>query len=322
MPNHWGEDMYEVIGAAGGNSLSYDIVADVAQIVANSAANHAVAARIVALAGLRARAPVDGATALEMESLLDGVQLLLLEAEGIELPLLELLLTRLGALAEARGVPLIATVAPDQIDLAAGLLPESAVLQCAPSDADRLSATIGVRRNPVARLHDGIRDQDVTRMRRFQEEVARIADSLSRLTRSELPERMANVRTDVLAFRSETDVADTDAHEIRRVIRARRMRSEFFVGDLFADPAWDMLLDLYAAELEHRQISVSSLCIAAAVPPTTALRWIGTLHEAGLFDRKADPNDRRRAYIALSDTARQGMERYIGAVKRAGLALV
>ncbi|WP_333570789.1 hypothetical protein [Sphingomonas sp.] len=314
--------MYEATGAGGLQGIAYDIVVDVAQIVAGTAAGQAAAEHTVALAGLRAREPVDAETAMQTDSLVDGVQLLLLEADGIAPPLLEPLLARLGALAEARAVPLIATVTPEQLDVATGLLPASAIVQCAPSDADRLAAALTVQRQPKSRLHDGMRDQESLRMRRFQEEVARIADSLTRLTRNELPERSASVRAETLAFRTETENVETDATEIRRVIRARRMRAEFFEGDLFADPAWDMLLDLYAAELEHRQISVSSLCIAAAVPPTTALRWIGTLHEAGLFDRRADPNDRRRAYIALSDTARHGMERYVGAVKRAGLNLV
>ncbi|MET3713576.1 DNA-binding MarR family transcriptional regulator [Sphingomonas trueperi] len=316
--------MYEAIGAGGLESISYDIAVDVAQIVAGSPGGAAAAKRIVAAAGLRARQPLDAASALHAETLLDGVQLLLLEAEGVPPDLLEPLLIRLGAMAEARGIPLLATVTPGQIDAAIGLLPHSAVVQCAPGDVDRLGAILSLLREPVARLHDGIRDQEKMRMRRFHEEVARIADSLSRLTRSELPERGASVRNEAMAFRMDggSETVETDAAEIRRVIRARRMRAEFFEGDLFADPAWDMLLDLYAAELEHRQISVSSLCIAAAVPPTTALRWIGTLNEAGLFDRKADPSDRRRAYIALSESARRGMERYIAAVKRAGLSLV
>ncbi|RYD47218.1 MAG: hypothetical protein EOP60_17830, partial [Sphingomonadales bacterium] len=116
--------------------------------------------------------------------------------------------------------------------------------------------------------------------------------------------------------------ADTNAQEIRTVIRSRRLRAQFFQDELFADPAWDMLLDLFAAGLERRQVSVSSLCIAAAVPPTTALRWIGTMHDAGLFERHADPSDRRRAYIGLSAKGLEGMRAYVSAAKRAGLGLV
>src|SRR5579863_9806562 len=76
-----------------------------------------------------------------------------------------------------------------------------------------------------------------------------------------------------------------DAQLVRRIIRQRQQRARFFEGDLFADPAWDMLLDLTAARVEHSRVSVTSLCIASGVPPTTALRWIGQLTDAGLLQR-------------------------------------
>jgi DNA-binding MarR family transcriptional regulator len=85
-----------------------------------------------------------------------------------------------------------------------------------------------------------------------------------------------------------------------------------------ADPAFDMLLDLYAARLEGSRVAVSSLCIAAAVPATTALRWIKALTDQGLFVRRADPQDGRRVYIALSDQAAEAMGRYLSAVQRGG----
>jgi DNA-binding MarR family transcriptional regulator len=79
-----------------------------------------------------------------------------------------------------------------------------------------------------------------------------------------------------------------------------------------------MLLDLYAARLEGSRVAVSSLCIAASVPATTALRWIKALTDKGLFVRQADPQDGRRVYIGLSDEAAQAMGRYLAAVQRSG----
>lgn len=90
------------------------------------------------------------------------------------------------------------------------------------------------------------------------------------------------------------------AARIRNHIRARRIRDRFFGADLFADPAWDMLLDLAAARIEGKRVSVSSLCIAAAVPTTTGLRWIKTLIDRGLLVRHSDPSDARRAFITMS----------------------
>ena len=85
------------------------------------------------------------------------------------------------------------------------------------------------------------------------------------------------------------------------------------------DPAWDMLLDLFAAELEGAEVSVSSLCIAAAVAPTTALRWVGRLTDAGLFERRPDPQDRRRAFMGLSARGSAAMGAYFRALRRAAL---
>src|SRR5437762_3206264 len=52
--------------------------------------------------------------------------------------------------------------------------------------------------------------------------------------------------------------------QVRAILRARRSRDRFFDASLFADPAWDMLLELYLAELlGERRLSVGSLCQSA-----------------------------------------------------------
>ena len=101
-----------------------------------------------------------------------------------------------------------------------------------------------------------------------------------------------------------------DPRLVRRIIRQRQLRARFFDGDFFGDPAWDILLDLTAARAEHARVSVTSLCIASGVPPTTALRWIGMMTEAGLLQRVEDDTDRRRAFVALTDKAADAMARY------------
>ena len=84
-------------------------------------------------------------------------------------------------------------------------------------------------------------------------------------------------------------------------IAFRKRRNTMFSDGLFAEPAWDMLLDLALARIEKRRISVSSLCIAASVPTTTALRWIKTLLSDGLITREADREDRRRHFVNITD---------------------
>jgi len=113
-----------------------------------------------------------------------------------------------------------------------------------------------------------------------------------------------------------------DPRLVRKIIQQRQLRARFFDGDLFADPAWDMLLDLTAARVEHVRVSVTSLCIASGVPPTTALRWISQMTDAGLLERIEDETDRRRAFIQLTDKAVDAMSRYFHELGKAAAQLV
>jgi hypothetical protein len=93
-------------------------------------------------------------------------------------------------------------------------------------------------------------------------------------------------------------VPEVSADTVRGVIRAQRLRSRYFREDLFADPAWDMLLDLLQAEIAQLRVPVSSLCIAAAVPATTALRWLIRMTVAGSSSSSHRRQARRCAAIS------------------------
>jgi hypothetical protein len=87
----------------------------------------------------------------------------------------------------------------------------------------------------------------------------------------------------------------------KKLYRDRRDREQMFgAPNLFGEPVWDMLLDLFIAAEECKQISVSSLCIASAAPMTTALRWIGIMESQSLIVRQGDPTDLRRIYLELT----------------------
>jgi DNA-binding MarR family transcriptional regulator len=52
------------------------------------------------------------------------------------------------------------------------------------------------------------------------------------------------------------------------------------------------------------------------------MRWIAQMTEAGLLERVEDETDRRRAFIALSDRAAEGMARYFHELRQeASLAI-
>ena len=167
-------------------------------------------------------------------------------------------------------------------------------------------AMSGARR--ADRLSDMTADKNAARLRQLSDEVSRIAATLARLSTGPA----ASVRPVESEVRS--DAPEVPAETVRAVIRARRLRSRYFGEELFADPAWDMLLDLLQAESSNLRVPVSSLCIAAAVPATTALRWLKTMVQEGLFVRRADPHDGRRVFVELAPQTSQTLRRYFGEV--------
>ena len=95
-------------------------------------------------------------------------------------------------------------------------------------------------------------------LRRLSEEVGRIARALALLSENERhagPERRegaADRREGERREQADRRGRSNDAEmpgisTIRAMIRARRLRDQYFSGELFADPAWDMLLDLLLA---------------------------------------------------------------------------
>ena len=95
--------------------------------------------------------------------------------------------------------------------------------------------------------------------------------------------------------------------------RERRRRDAAVGGadDLFGEPSWDILLDLFVARGRGRPVSVSSACIASSAPQSTALRYIGLLERVGLIRRSKDPCDGRRQYLELTETGLSDMKAYL-----------
>ena len=100
------------------------------------------------------------------------------------------------------------------------------------------------------------------------------------------------------------------------MFRIRRLRDRQFGQELFADPAWDMLLDLYIQRSKGRQVSVTSICNASFVPGTTALRWLAIIQERGWVSRESDPNDRRRVYVGLTREGEVAIAQYLTSAAR------
>ena len=95
------------------------------------------------------------------------------------------------------------------------------------------------------------------------------------------------------------------------ISKSRKARCELFGTDLFADPAWDILLGLYIAELKGTRISTTSLCSQASVPQTTGLRWLGHLQKAGLVSGVSCEHDGRVQWRSLTPKGSRLMREYL-----------
>ena len=261
---------------------------------------------------------------------------LVVEAIGVGDACLGAVLPVLARHVDAAMMPAVVAITADQIDaVTSHLLGPDIRLLCAPTFEERVAALIDAASPPIPVLHTNLRNQvkeqegDPFRhdgpgepLNRLDVRVAEIARLVSDLSRDvhRAAGDVADHRTGYDAEPAPAGGAVVRAQEVRRLIATRQKRSAFFDqfgGDaLFEDPAWDMLLDLYAAELEGTRVSVSSLCIAAAVAPTTALRWITKMTELALFIRHPDPVDRRRAFMALSPRASEAMRGYMLALRK------
>lgn len=240
-----------------------------------------------------------------------------------------------------QGCNLICETSLAALDRVVAAIPSTIAVQFL-VDADPVDKAIALttaRRTRHRVVHDIARDDAMERIDRLQDEVARISRLLGDMAGQrgglagtptgfvplgdEFSDHMGQVRSPTRDYAAiprsfvpeERTIDRHRAKAVRRMLRQRRMREQYFPADLFADPAWDMLLDLYAARLERQPVSVSSLCIAAAVPATTALRWIKTMTDAGLFVREADPHDGRRIFIALAEGACDALARYFEALE-------
>ena len=196
-----------------------------------------------------------------------------------------------------------------------------------PSRAERVIAVGRVMGEAgAARLRE-MGEEDRVALLRLSQQVEAIAHSLDRMGHvpvsppSAFGELKRDYRIDDTGLMSGFGAAHAgqpglpDPQIVRQVIANRQARAKFFDSALFGDPAWDMLLDLTAAHGEGTQVSVTSLCIAAGVPATTALRWLTQMVESGIFQRVPDPVDRRRAFIALSEKAIAAMSGYFASLR-------
>lgn len=111
------------------------------------------------------------------------------------------------------------------------------------------------------------------------------------------------------------DASDSEQPAILALAKAayrdRQIRTTYFRCDLFGEPGWDILLDLFIQERVGRQTSVKAACIGSGAATTTALRYLNLLIAEGLIQREGDPCDGRRSWLKLTPVAADMMTGYL-----------
>jgi DNA-binding MarR family transcriptional regulator len=280
-------------------------------VTASSDAAMRRAARTIELSGLRLADQVSVEAAIERIERQAAATAIWVEVdEDCGGPLDELLRAVSRDVAGGRFAAVVAT-SESLLDPVVAALGDDGVELIVDADDSERAAALAIATSRVGtplRLSDVATDKSAARLRQLSDEVSRIAATLARLSTGPAPAPRAIEAT------VSGDLPPISAETVRSVIRARRLRSRYFSEELFADPAWDMLLDLLQAEIAHLRVPVSSLCIAAAVPATTALRWLKTMVSQGLFVRRADPHDGRRVFVELAPEASNALRRYFAEV--------
>jgi DNA-binding MarR family transcriptional regulator len=92
----------------------------------------------------------------------------------------------------------------------------------------------------------------------------------------------------------------TEDHVVSILI-LRRARDDLFGSTLFAEPAWDVLLELFAAQLGGRRMSLRDIAVAIKVPESIAARWIAALADRGLVSSRIDLDQPALSWIGLTD---------------------
>lgn len=110
---------------------------------------------------------------------------------------------------------------------------------------------------------------------------------------------------------------ETALETAQRAYRDRAARTDY-VGtkEIFGEPAWDVMLELFISQTKDEKVSVKSACINSDAPASTTMRWLMVLEQHGLISTAQDPDDPKRCLIHLTATGYEGMLRYLENIAR------
>jgi hypothetical protein len=100
----------------------------------------------------------------------------------------------------------------------------------------------------------------------------------------------------------------------RKALNDRRARAAFIGSEeIFGEPAWDILLDLFIRQAAEHEDGSKAFAKASA-SESTAMRWLRVLEQTGLVGIEADPGSGQRCLVHLTPTGYEGMLRYLESI--------
>lgn len=132
-----------------------------------------------------------------------------------------------------------------------------------------------------------------------------VVDLPLRLTPGELA-RLTGVSVKPLGKRPSGAMAPADPRiaaardRAAEILAMRREREELLGVDIFGEPAWDLLLDLFIQHVDGQRTNSKSAAMAARAPTSTAMRYLNILVDTGLVIKAPSPHDLRVQYVTIS----------------------
>jgi MarR family len=97
----------------------------------------------------------------------------------------------------------------------------------------------------------------------------------------------------------------SDAHSIAQgLLTLRKARHRYLPQGAISEPGWGLLLALFSIDADAGCCGERRLAAIADLAPTTTLRWVQRLEDAGLIRKMHSPTDKRIVRVALTERGR------------------
>lgn len=98
---------------------------------------------------------------------------------------------------------------------------------------------------------------------------------------------------------------------LREEAARRAMRAKFLPAEITRGVIWEIITDVYLANISGERISLSCIAMDSLAPRSTIMRQVNILVLKGYLIKDPDPEDRRRFWVSTSAAVRDGISAYL-----------